>query len=63
MFTTNSTVIAIARCGRGRVASHFDSDGYPFSQAEIRLRDGQRVALPDGTTPDTIASARRMLGL
>lgn len=45
------------------IASRFDRDGYPFTQAEIRLRDGQRVALPPGTEPETIAAARRALGL
>jgi hypothetical protein len=45
------------------VAARFDRDGYPFTQAEIELRDGQRVALPAGTTTETIAAARRALGL
>jgi hypothetical protein len=45
------------------VASRFDRDGYPFTQAEIQLRDGQRVALPPGTRPETIAAARKALGL
>jgi hypothetical protein len=45
------------------VASRFDRDGYPFTQAEIQLRDGQRVALPPGTKPETLAAARKALGL
>lgn len=45
------------------VASRFDRDGYPFTQAEVRLRDGQRVALPPGTKPATVATARQALGL
>jgi hypothetical protein len=44
------------------LASRFDDDGYPFSQPEIQLRDGQRVALPEGSTAETIAAARRALG-
>lgn len=45
------------------LASRFDRDGYPFTQAEVRLRDGQRVALPPGTKPETVALARSALGL
>jgi hypothetical protein len=45
------------------VASRFDRDGYPFTQAEIQLRDGQRVALPADTTKESLAAARRALGL
>ena len=44
-------------------ASRFDRDGYPYTQAEIQLRDGQRVALPPGTKPETLAAARKALGL
>jgi hypothetical protein len=44
------------------IASRFDPDGYPFSQAEIQLRDGQHIALPAGTTPQKIADALRILG-
>ena len=43
-------------------ASRFDADGYPFSQAEIQLRDGQRIALPPGTLPADLAAARVMIG-
>ena len=45
------------------MASRFDDDGYPFTQSEIQLRDGQRVALPSGSTPEMILAARRALGL
>jgi hypothetical protein len=45
------------------VEARFDRDGYAFSQAEVRLRDGQRVPLPPGTTPELIATARNALGL
>ena len=45
------------------LASRFDDDGYPFTQSEIQLRDGQRVALPPGSTPEMIIAARRALGL
>ena len=44
------------------LASRFDDDGYPFSQPEIQLRDGQRVALPEGSTTESIAAAKRVLG-
>lgn len=44
------------------IASRFDEDGYPYSQAEIQLRDGQRIALPAGVTSEMIAAARRALG-
>lgn len=45
------------------IEQRFDPDGYPFTQAEIRLRDGQRVPLPPGTTVSSMAAARRRLGL
>ncbi len=45
------------------VASRFDRDGYPFTQSEVKLRDGQRVALPPGTRPEAVETARRALGL
>ncbi len=44
------------------LASRFDDDGYPFTQPEIQLRDGQRVALPAGSTAEAISAARRAFG-
>jgi hypothetical protein len=43
-------------------ASRYDRDGYMTNAAEIQLRDGQRVALPATTAPETLAAARRALG-
>lgn len=44
-------------------ATRFDRDGYRYNQAEIVLRDGRRIALPEGTSSEAISRAKTLLGL
>ncbi len=63
LLATSSVEVFFDQIANIGMASRYDKDGYPFTRAELELRDGQRVALPAGTTPETIAAARRALGL
>ena len=63
LIATSSVEVHFDQIAALGMASRFDDDGYPFTQSEIQLRDGQRVALPPGSTPEMILAARRALGL
>ena len=63
LIATSSVEVHFDQIAALGMASRFDDDGYPFTQSEIQLRDGQRVALPSGSTPEMILAARRALGL
>ncbi len=63
VLATSSVEVHFDQIAALGLASRFDDDGYPFSQPEIQLRDGQRVALPAGSTKESIEAARRVLGL
>ena len=63
VLATSSVEVHFDQIAALGLASRFDDDGYPFSQPEIQLRDGQRMALPAGSTKESIEAARRVLGL